>query len=153
MASKTGTKRAAKKATKRAASTGEFKRKTKKAEAAAPAEQPQEKGPTIGGRTKELLKAGELDTKGILDVLYGEFPGCKSTPACVAWYRSRMRESGELPPVVRRTPEQRKANKKKADQAWRAARQAEAKARADAAPKAEKKQKAPKTTRKVKAKA
>lgn len=44
-----------------------------------------EKGPTIGGRAVELLNGG-TSAKETLETILKEFPGAKTTMACIYWY-------------------------------------------------------------------
>ena len=54
------------------------------------------KKPGIGALVRQLLKAKKT-TEEILVAVKKEFPKAKTTPASIAWYRSDMKEAGELP--------------------------------------------------------
>lgn len=54
------------------------------------------KGRGIGAFCRELLKKGK-ETAEILKEVQKQFPGARTTPACVAWYRNDMRQKGDLP--------------------------------------------------------
>lgn len=34
----------------------------------------------------------------ILELVHAKFEGCKTTPACVAWYKSKLRKAGLIAP-------------------------------------------------------
>ena len=46
----------------------------------------------VGTRVKELLKAGELTSKEIVELVNKENPLRKTTYACVAWYKNDMKK-------------------------------------------------------------
>lgn len=52
--------------------------------------------PGIGAYCETLLKA-KKSTEEIMKAVQGKFPGAKTSPASIAWYRSKMREEGTLP--------------------------------------------------------
>ena len=47
----------------------------------------------VGTRVKELLKAGELTSKEIVELVNKENPLRKTTYACVAWYKNDMKKA------------------------------------------------------------
>ena len=51
----------------------------------------------IGQFVRHAIKAGKLDNKEILEKVLTIFPGSKTTPACIAWYKTDMRKKGLLP--------------------------------------------------------
>ena len=48
-----------------------------------------EKGPTISSRIVEQLKAG-VAPKAVLEVIQKEFKNCKTSMACVYWFKSKI---------------------------------------------------------------
>ena len=51
----------------------------------------------IGQFVRHAIKVGKLDNKEILEKVLTIFPGAKTTPACIAWYKTDMRKKGLLP--------------------------------------------------------
>ena len=47
----------------------------------------------VGVRVKELLEAGELTSKEIVELVNKENPLRKTTYACVAWYKNDMKKA------------------------------------------------------------
>jgi uncharacterized peroxidase-related enzyme len=56
--------------------------------------------PGIGNFAMNLIRAGKTDTE-VLSAVAGKFPGARTTPASVAYYRSHMRGRGEKIPTNR----------------------------------------------------
>lgn len=71
--------------------------KAPKAKAAPAAAAPKKKG-GIGGFCERLLVEGKSN-EDILKAVKKEYPSAKTSAASLAWYRSRLREEGKLPPA------------------------------------------------------
>lgn len=76
----------------KAAKKGKDKAKGGKA-AKAPAAK---KSQGIGAFCETLLKQ-KKSTEEIMKAVHAKFPGAKTSPASIAWYRTKMREEGTLP--------------------------------------------------------
>jgi len=48
--------------------------------------------PKVGERCKQLILEGVLDNKGILEQIKKEYPGGKTSMACIAWYKSDLKK-------------------------------------------------------------
>jgi len=48
--------------------------------------------PKVGERCKQLILEGILDNKGILEQIKKEYPGGKTSMACIAWYKSDLKK-------------------------------------------------------------
>lgn len=63
-----------------------------------PEEQPEQKVTFgIGQFVRHLLKNTNKSNKDVLELVLTTFPGSKTTPACIAWYKTDMRKKGLLP--------------------------------------------------------
>ena len=68
----------------------------------------------IGAFVRHMLKNSKKSNSEILELVLVTFPGSKTTPACIAWYKTDMRKKGLLEGVAQRgknvtvefTPEQ-----------------------------------------------
>lgn len=69
---------------------------SKATKAAASGKKPVARGQGIGAFVEEQLKA-KKSTEEVLEAVKKKFPDAKTTPASVAWYRNKLRESGDLP--------------------------------------------------------
>jgi hypothetical protein len=56
----------------------------------------------IGQFVRHLLKNSKKTNQEILDLVLKTFEGSKTTPACIAWYKSDMRKKGLLQPGASR---------------------------------------------------
>lgn len=56
----------------------------------------------IGQFVRHLLKNSKKSNQEILDLVLKTFEGSKTTPACIAWYKSDMRKKGLLQPGASR---------------------------------------------------
>ena len=52
----------------------------------------------IGQLCKYLILNSELSNTEILEIVKDKFPEAKTSPACIAWYKSDLRKSGMLGP-------------------------------------------------------
>lgn len=42
-----------------------------------------------------ILNSTKSNTE-ILNLVHEKFEGCKTTPACIAWYKSKLRKEGKI---------------------------------------------------------
>jgi hypothetical protein len=42
-----------------------------------------------------ILNSTKTNTE-ILNVIHEKFEGCKTSPACIAWYKTKLRKEGKL---------------------------------------------------------
>lgn len=82
---------------------------------------------TIGRYAQELIAQG-LENDEILERIAAAFPGSKTTKACLAWYRNKMRKAGTLgaytpKPVM--TDEERRQARNEASKRCRAKKESE----------------------------
>jgi len=54
------------------------------------------RGKGIGAFCEALLEAGKPDDE-VLAAALAQFPGAKTSPSSIAWYRNRLRKEGRLP--------------------------------------------------------
>jgi hypothetical protein len=74
----------------------------------------------IGAFVRHMLKNSTKSNAEILELVLKTFPGSKTTPACIAWYKTDMRKKGLLEGAAQRgknvvvefTPEQLEAMSK-----------------------------------------
>ena len=52
----------------------------------------------IGQLCKYFILNSELSNTEILEIVKDKFPEAKTSPACIAWYKSDLRKSGLLGP-------------------------------------------------------
>lgn len=50
----------------------------------------------IGQLICHLLLNSNKSNSEILEIVKGKFEGCKTSPACVAWYKSKLVKEGKL---------------------------------------------------------
>lgn len=50
----------------------------------------------IGQLITFLILNSTKSNSEILEVIHAKFPGCKTSPACVAWYKTKLRKEGKL---------------------------------------------------------
>lgn len=69
----------------------------------------------VGSRIVELIKAGELDNKEILEVVRKENPMRRTSYACVAWYQSKLKkEASEVEGELKMLEAQKEVQEKEA---------------------------------------
>jgi hypothetical protein len=51
---------------------------------------------SIGNFAKNLILTTELSNQQILDAVKVQFPTANTSPACIAWYKSKLRKDGLL---------------------------------------------------------
>lgn len=52
----------------------------------------------IGTYVKEMILTTNWTNKEILESVHQKFEGCKTTYACIAWYRTHLRGLGQIGP-------------------------------------------------------
>jgi hypothetical protein len=50
----------------------------------------------IGQLITFLILNSTKSNKEILETIHSKFPGCKTSPACIAWYKTKLRKEGKL---------------------------------------------------------
>lgn len=50
----------------------------------------------IGQLITFLILNSEKTNKEILEIIHAKFEGCKTSPACIAWYKTKLRKEGKL---------------------------------------------------------
>ena len=50
----------------------------------------------IGQLITHLILNSNKSNKEILDVIHGNFEGCKTSMACIAWYKTKLRKEGKI---------------------------------------------------------
>lgn len=70
------------------------------AEVQAPAVEVKPKAPKIGDYIKDKILNSVWNNNEILEGVKQTFPACKTTYACIAWYRTQLRNDGRIPPRV-----------------------------------------------------
>jgi hypothetical protein len=72
----------------------------------APVVEAKPKAPKIGDYIKDKILNSVWNNNEILEGVKQTFPFCKTTYACIAWYRSQLRADGRIPPRAKKVQEQ-----------------------------------------------
>lgn len=50
----------------------------------------------IGQFITYMILHSDKSNKEILELVHSKFEGCKTSPACIAWYKTKLRKEGKI---------------------------------------------------------